>query len=185
MNEFELNNLTMDDIDSMSTKQVQDALRDTRRVLVDRYKSQKADMGFTAPIYKSKKNNPYRMKIEGLTEKRAKNDLIHYLDLMGKQTTTPEGYREWYKKQNAIYNIGGMDKKKLDKIWELSDRIDQLHPALRSVVSYIKIMDTIIDMVENKNYVSITMVDKAMKNLAMNDSDASAYYAEQEWDDWE
>ena len=181
MTEFDLKELTMDDISAMSTKQVENALRDVRKVLIDRYTNQKSELGFTAPVYKSKKNNPYRMKIEGLTETTAKNHLVHYLDLMEKQTTTTEGYIEWFKKQDAIYNLKDFDKKKIDKIWDLSDRIDQKHPALRNVVSYVKIMETIIDLVENKQRVSLNMVDKAWKNLAMNDIEASAYYAQQDW----
>lgn len=182
MNEYELKNLTGSDIDAMTPQQVENALRDTRKLLVDRYQSQKKDLGFTAPIYKSKKNNPYQMKITGLTEKRAKASLEHYIDLLSAKTTTTAGYTEWFRKQDAIYKIGEFDKKKLDKIWELSDRIDQAHPSMRNVLTYTTIMETIIDMVENKNYVSFPMVEKALNKLLLAGDEAQQYYAENE--DW-
>lgn len=178
-----LQGLTMDQINNMSTKEIETALKYGKSILMRRYKNQKKKLGETAPVFKGK-NNPYRLKTTKLTRNQAVARLVKTVSLTKAQTTTVTGYKKW-KKKNQILTDAKTETSKADlkKIWDFADRIDEINPSLRNIVDYKKILSTITQVVNNHKRVTRDMINKAMRKMLEKEDSSTAYYEQNEWND--
>ena len=185
----ELQNITMADINNMSTDDIQCALKYGKKILVNRYKTQKKIIGTVAPVFKE--NIPYNIRTTNLTRNQTVSRLVSTIQQTKAKTTTVQGFKSWRKKQNKLFDktkgTGKPQKNELTekdykKIWDMYNRVEELHPALTSVIDYKKVVETITEYVKNHERVSLGNIDKTLKNLAAEDSETSSYYAQEEWD---
>ena len=193
----ELQNLTMADINNMSTDELQSALKYGKKILINRYKTQKKIIGSVAPVFKE--NNPYNIRTTNLTRNQTVNRLVSTIQRTKAKTTTIQGFKSWRKKQNKLFDktkgtepviakgTGKPQKNELTekdykKIWDMYDRVQQLHPKLIYVIDYKKVIEKITEYVKTHERVSLGNIDKVLKKLALEDSETSAYYAQEEWD---
>ena len=187
MNLDTLQNLTMDDINRMSTSELQSALQYGKKVLVTRYKTQKTKIGSVAPVFQGK-GSPYRLRTTNLTRNQMVSRLVSTVQKTKAPTTTVTGYKKWRKKQEKVFapktEQGAkteLTEKDYKKIWDAYDRLKQIHPALTQIIDYKKIIKTISQYVMEHKRIEFKNIDKVVQNLAMQDSDTSRYYAEEEW----
>mgnify|MGYP003291039888 CR=1 FL=1 len=175
----DIQNLTISDIDKMSRSELESILKYQKRILMNRYKSQKSS-GEVAPVFKGS-NNPYRLKTTNLSKNQQVAQFKKMSRLTTAKTTTLSGYKSWKKKQTKVFKTE-LTQKQSKKVWDLYDRLQEVHPALTSIIDYKKIIKQITSIVENKKRVTFDMVDKTMKKLAETQDENSMYYAQEEWE---
>ena len=181
-----LQNLTMADIDNMSQAELKSALQYGKKILINRYKKQKAVFGDVAPVFKGEKgkNSPYRIKTTNLTRDQMVNRLIRVQTRTKATTTTISGYKHWRKTQARLFN----ERKELTEeeyktIYDAYDRLKQLNPSLFQTIDYNKIIKRITSYVDKHIRISEKNIFKDIKKLAEEDNPLSKAYAENEWQD--
>ena len=177
----EIQNLTGPDLDRLSKTELQKIVQYNKQVLIKRYKAQKSKMGEVAPIYKDK-GNPYRIKTTNLTRNKLIEAVKTTTSTTKAQTSTVSGFKQWIKHQEKALGEKYLTEKQLKKIWDLYDKLEELHPDLFSKVAYKKILKQITDIVTKNKYVGYKAVEKKIKEYTASQSAELKEWVNKNWE---
>lgn len=185
----QMQSLTYNDIQKMSQQELQSYLKYGKGVLMGRYQKQK-EAGEIAPVFKdtrnkqgkyTTRNSPYRIQTKVQNVNAMRGQLTNVIRQLNNKTTINKNYEAWKRKQEKTFNISATTSDtRRKKIWDMFDKIEQEHPALRSIVDYKAIVEQINSIIEDNPYASYKNIDKNIRDWFLEEQNE---YNKNDWGD--
>ena len=138
-------------------------------------------MGEVAPIYKDK-GNPYRIKTTSLTRNKLIEAVKKTTSTTKAQTSTVSGFKTWIKHQEKALGEKHLTEKQLKKIWDLYDKLEELHPDLFAKISYKEVVKQITETVRKNKYVGYKGIEKKVKEYTASQSAELKEWVNKHWE---